>query len=391
VVNYRLHDWCISRQRYWGPPIPVIYCDKCGTVPVPEQDLPVVLPKVDDFKPDDSGISPLARVESWYRVSCPTCNGQARRETDVSDTFLDSAWYFLRYPSADRNDVPFDATITDKWLPVDSYIGGNEHAVLHMLYSRFITMVLHDAKMLPFDEPFTRFRAHGTIVREGAKMSKSRGNVVNPDEYIEEWGADSFRTYLMFLGPYEEGGDFQDRGISGVKRFLDRLWSSALEAQREGEPDAAVMRKLHKTIRKVTEDVPRLSYNTAIAAMMEYMKALRANERTPHVREVEPVLQLVAPFAPHVAEELWERFGHKRSVFDSGWPEFDAGLAADELVTIAVQVNGKTRGTIQVAPDSAQDVALKAALGDQSIARFVLTDPTRVIFVPGRLLNIVVK
>jgi leucyl-tRNA synthetase len=391
VVNYRLHDWCISRQRYWGPPIPVIYCERCGPVPVPESDLPVVLPKVDDFRPDDSGISPLARVESWYRVPCPTCGAPARRETDVSDTFLDSAWYYLRYPSADRPDIAFDAVLTDRWLPVDSYIGGNEHAVLHLLYSRFITMVLHDAGLLPFEEPFTKFRAHGTIVRDGAKMSKSRGNVVNPDEYIEQWGADSFRAYLMFLGPYEEGGDFQDRGISGVKRFLDRLWSSTIEAQRSGDPDPAVMRKLHKTIRKVSEDIPGLSYNTAIAAMMEYMNALRANERAPHLSEVEPLVQLSAPFAPHIAEELWERLGHKRSIFDSGWPTHDPELAADDLITIAVQVNGKTRGTLQLAPDVQQDAALTAAMADHAIARFVTTDPARVIFVPGRLLNIVVK
>jgi leucyl-tRNA synthetase len=391
VVNYRLHDWCISRQRYWGPPIPVIYCDKCGAVPVPEKDLPVVLPKVDDFRPDDSGISPLARVESWYRVPCPQCGAQARRETDVSDTFLDSSWYFLRYPSVGRDDVAFDPVITDKWLPVDSYIGGNEHAVLHLLYSRFVTMVLHDIGLLPFDEPYVKFRAHGTIVKDGAKMSKSRGNVVVPDQVIEKWGADAFRTYLMFLGPYEEGGDYQDRGISGVKRFLDRLWTSALEAQRDGQPDPAVMRKLHKTIRKVTEDLPHLSYNTAIAAMMEYMNAMRASQRTPHMQEVEPLVQLAAPFAPHITEELWERFGHKRSVFDSGWPEFDAELAADDMVTIAVQVNGKTRGTIHVAPDAKQEAALEAALADQAIARFVATDPSRVIFVPGRLLNIVVK
>jgi leucyl-tRNA synthetase len=389
VVNYRLHDWCISRQRFWGPPIPFIYCDKCGIVPVPESQLPVVLPMVEDFQPDDSGVSPLARVESWYRVACPSCGGQGRRETDVSDTFLDSSWYYLRYPSARREDVAFDPVLTDKWLPVDSYIGGNEHAVLHLLYSRFVTMVLHDAGMLPFDEPFARFRAHGTIVRDGAKMSKSRGNVVNPDEYIEEWGADAFRTYLMFLGPYEEGGDFQDRGISGVKRFLDRLWASALEAQRSGAPDVAVMRKLHKTIRKVTEDVPKLSYNTAIAAMMEYMNALRAGERTPHIAETEPLIQLVAPFAPHVAEELWERFGHKRTIFDCGWPSFDPELAADELVTMAVQVNGKTRGTIQVAPDATQEDALAAAMADPAIARFVTNDPARVVFVKGRLLNIV--
>jgi leucyl-tRNA synthetase len=274
---------------------------------------------------------------------------------------------------------------------VDSYIGGNEHAVLHMLYSRFITMVLKDAGHLPFEEPFTRFRAHGTIVREGAKMSKSRGNVVNPDEYMEDWGADSFRTYLMFLGPYEEGGDFQDRGISGVRRLLDRLWSSVLDAERAGDGDPAVMRKLHKTIRKVTEDIPALTYNTAIAAMMEYMNALRASERRPHVQETEPLVQLVAPFAPHIAEELWERLGHKRSIFDSGWPTFDPALAADDVATIAVQVNGKTRGTIQVAPDADQAAALAAAMADQGIARFVTTDPSRVIFVKGRLLNIVVK
>jgi leucyl-tRNA synthetase len=389
VVNYRLHDWCISRQRYWGPPIPIIYCEKCGIVPVPESDLPVELPKVENFQPDDSGISPLARVESWYRVKCPTCGGSARRETDVSDTFLDSSWYYLRYPSAQRDDVAFDPVLTDKWLPVDSYIGGNEHAVLHLLYSRFITMVLHDGGMLPFEEPFARFRAHGTIVRDGAKMSKSRGNVVIPDEYIKKWGADSFRTFLMFLGPYEEGGDFQDNGILGVRRFLDRLWISALEAERGGQPDAAVMRKLHKTIRKVTEDIPTLNYNTAIAAMMEYMNAMRAGERTPHMDEVKPLVQLVAPFAPHIAEELWERFGHSRSIFDCGWPEFDPDLAADELITMAVQVNGKTRGTIQVAPDVGQEEALAAAMADPTIARFVTSDPARVVFVKGRLLNIV--
>jgi leucyl-tRNA synthetase len=391
VVNYRLHDWCISRQRYWGPPIPIVYCDACGVVPVPESDLPVVLPHVEDFRPDDSGVSPLARVESWYRVKCPSCGAMGRRETDVSDTFLDSSWYFLRYPSTGRDNVAFDPVLTDKWLPVDSYIGGNEHAVLHLLYSRFITMVLHDAGLVPFDEPYAKFRAHGTIVRDGAKMSKSRGNVVNPDEYIDEWGADSFRTYLMFLGPYEEGGDFQDRGISGVKRFLDRLWASVVDAQRRGDADPAVLRKLHKTIRKVTEDIHSLSYNTAIAAMMEYMKVLRASERTPHLNEVEPLVQLAAPFAPHIAEELWERLGHKRSIFDSGWPSFDPELAADETVTMAVQVNGKTRGTIQVAPDISQQGALAAAMDDPSIARFVTTDPSRVIYVPGRLLNIVVK
>jgi leucyl-tRNA synthetase len=389
LVTYRLHDWCISRQRYWGPPIPVIYCDECGLQAVPENDLPVELPFVEDFKPDDTGVSPLARAESWYRVPCPECGKPGRRETDVSDTFLDSAWYFLRYPSNDRDDVPFDRELTHKWLPVHTYIGGNEHAVLHLLYSRFVTMVLHDAGLLRFEEPYARFRAHGLIIREGAKMSKSRGNVITPDLYIDEWGADTFRTYLMFLGPFEEGGDFREAGISGVRRFLDRLWRAALEARPDGPPDGEVLRKLHQTIRKVGDDVPRLSYNTAIAAMMEYMNVLRYNERTPHVREVEPLVQLVAPFAPHIAEELWERLGHFESVFDAGWPRYDAALAAEDLVEMAVQVNGKTRGRVQVTRDVTEQDAVAAALAIPTIAKFVTGVPKKVIFVRGRLLNMV--
>ena len=391
AVNiYRLHDWCISRQRYWGPPIPIIYCDACGIVPVPEEDLPVLLPYLKDFKPDDSGISPLARHEEWYRVSCPKCGGKARRETDVSDTFLDSSWYFLRYPSVGVDDQPFEPGVTKKWLPVNSYIGGNEHAVLHLLYSRFITMVLCDGGHFEFEEPFTRFRAHGMIVRDGSKMSKSRGNVVIPDAYIEQWGADTFRTYLMFLGPFEEGGDFRDQGISGVRRFIERLWSSVRASTTEGETDPLVLRKLHQTIRKVGEDIPRLSYNTAIAAMMEYMNVLRRGERVPHRAEVEPVVQLVAPFAPHVAEELWEQLGHTESVFDSGWPGFDPALAAEETIQLAVQVNGKLRGTLQVAPSISQDAALDLALAESSVSKFVTSTPRKVVFVPGRLLNIVV-
>jgi len=389
VVNYRLHDWCISRQRYWGPPIPVIYCDACGTVPVPAKDLPVLLPNIPDFKPDDSGVSPLARHEEWYRVPCPTCGKPARRETDVSDTFLDSGWYFLRYPSVGRDDVAFDAATTKKWLPVNSYIGGNEHAVLHLLYSRFLTMVLHDAGYLEFDEPFTKFRAHGMIIRDGAKMSKSKGNVVNPDDYFDGWGADTFRTYLMFLGPFEEGGDFRDAGISGVKSFLTRLWISARDSHTNGEPDRDVMRKLHQTIRKVGEDIPKLSYNTSIAAMMECLNVVRRGERVAHRAEVEPMVQLVAPFAPHLAEELWEMLGHTRSVFDSGWPAFDAALATQDTVTIAVQVGGKTRGTVVVSPEAGEAEVLAAVMADAGIAKFITGTPKKVIFVPKRLLNVV--
>jgi leucyl-tRNA synthetase len=389
VTNYRLHDWCISRQRYWGPPIPVIYCDTCGMQAVPEKDLPVVLPDISDFRPDDTGVSPLARHDEWYRVPCPECGKSARRETDVSDTFLDSAWYFLRYPSVDRDDVPFDRELTKKWLPVASYIGGNEHSVLHLLYARFITMVLKDGGFVDFEEPFARFRAHGTIVRDGSKMSKSRGNVVNPDQYIEQWGADTFRTYLMFLGPYEEGGDFRDAGIAGVKRFLDRLWASVGAVRDDGEPDVGVMRKLHQTIRKVGDDTARLGYNTAIAAMMEYMNVLRARERTPHRAEVEPLVVIVAPYAPHLAEELWEKLGREGSVFDAGWPKADASLAAEDRIELVVQVNGKTRSRVSLGRDATQEDALAAALADATVQRFATGTPKKVVFVPGRLLNLV--
>jgi leucyl-tRNA synthetase len=380
VVNFRLHDWCISRQRYWGPPIPIIYCDACGTVPVPESQLPVELPFIPDFKPD----------EDWYRVPCPTCGAPARRETDVSDTFLDSAWYFLRYPSATRSDVAFDAERTTRWLPVDSYIGGNEHAVLHLLYSRFVTMVMKDAGHIDFEEPFTRFRAHGMIIREGAKMSKSKGNVINPDVYMEEWGADAFRMYLMFLGPYEEGGDFRDQGISGVRRFLDRLWASVRDASTTGAPDANVVRQLHRTIKKVGEDTASLSYNTAIAAMMECLNHVRSGDRPVHREEVLPLVQLVSAYAPHFAEECWELLGHTGSVFDAGWPTFDPSMLVDNEVDLVVQVNGKVRGKLRVAVDVTQEAAMAAAMADAGIAKFAVGEIKKVIFVPKRLLNIVV-
>ena len=391
-VNYRLHDWTISRQRYWGPPIPILYCDACGIVPVPEDQLPVELPFIQDYKPDASGISPLARHEEWYRTTCPGCGGQARRETDVSDTFLDSAWYFLRYPSTDFDAVPFDPQLTKKWLPVDSYIGGNEHAVLHLLYARFVTMALHDMGHVHFEEPFTRFRAHGLIVKEGAKMSKSRGNVVVPDKYIENWGADTFRTYLMFLGPYQEGGDFRDSGISGPYNFLTRLWDSVLSAV-DRPIEAGVEQKLHATIKKVTEDLEALSYNTAIAAMMEYLNVVRAGGRTPERAAVEPLVTLVAPFAPHLAEELWERLGRGgSSLFDEArWPSFDADKAVADTVEFVVQVNGKVRARMEMARGIEESAARDAALADEHVQRWIEGKQVRkTIFVPDRLLNLVV-
>lgn len=391
-VNYRLHDWCISRQRYWGPPIPIIHCDACGPVGVPEDQLPVVLPRVEDFKPDDSGVSPLARVEEWYRTTCPSCGAEARRETDVSDTFLDSGWYFLRYPSTDFDDRAFDDAITKRWLPVDTYIGGNEHAVLHLMYARFLTMVLHDLGKLDFEEPFTVFRAHGLITHEGAKMSKSRGNVVVPDPIIEEFGADTFRLYLMFLGPFEEGGDYRDEGIQGPFGFLHRLWDTVVNAV-DGEADPDVERKVHQTIKQVTEQIPRLSYNTAIAALMECLNVVRAGGRTAARAEVEPLVVMVAPFAPHVAEELWAHLGHDGSIFDgANWPTYDEAKTVEEAVQVAVQVNGKLRGTVSVAVDAPEDAVVAAARSDDNVARHLEgKTERRVIYVAGRLVNFVVS
>ena len=393
-VRYRLHDWCISRQRYWGPPIPVLYCEKCGVVPVPEKDLPVELPLIEDFRPDDTGVSPLARHEEWYFVKCPQCGGKARRETDVSDTFLDSAWYHLRYPSTEFHDRPFDPARTKKWLPVSSYIGGNEHAVLHLLYSRFVCMVLADLGHLHFDTPYPKFRAHGLIVKDGAKMSKSRGNVVVPDTYIQQWGADTFRMYLMFLGPFQEGGDFRDSGIVGQRRFLEKVWAFVHEAAAAGgggeaAAPASVAQKLHRTIRKVSADTEELQYNTAIAAMMEYVNELKHGTATKEL--IEPLLIMLAPYAPHIAEELWSVLGHETSIFEARWPAFDERLTSAGDVEIAVQVNGKLRSRLTVPRGMAEKDVLDRVLADEAVKKFVDGKKVKkVIYVQDRLVNLVV-
>ncbi|HXW97424.1 MAG TPA: leucine--tRNA ligase [Gemmatimonadales bacterium] len=391
VVQYRLHDWCISRQRYWGPPIPIIYCDACGPVPVPEKDLPVLLPRIEDFRPDDSGVSPLARHEEWYYVPCPSCGKRARRETDVSDTFLDSAWYYLRYPSTEFDDRPFDPVRTRTWCPVTTYIGGNEHAVLHLLYSRFLAMALKDLGHVQFEEPFTRFRAHGLIVKDGAKMSKSRGNVVIPDDYIAQWGADTFRMYLMFLGPLQEGGDFRDAGINGPRRFLDRVWNLVLEAEDGGgELRKDLVVRWHATKKKAAEDIEALHYNTAIAALMELVNHMKeAGSRDRQI--VRDLVVMLAPFAPHFAEECWERLGGAGSVFDAGWPSWDEKLTVADEIELPVQVSGKTRGKVMVPNGAPQELVLERALADPTVQRFVAGKEVRkVIHVPNRLLNIVV-
>ncbi len=391
-VNYRLRDWCVSRQRYWGPPIPIVHCEKCGTVPVPETDLPVLLPESDDYIPDGSGKSPLARNEAWARTACPSCGGEARRETDVSDNFLDSAWYFLRYPSNDCETGFVDPAITKRWLPVDMYIGGKEHSFGHLLYFRFITMVLHDLGHLDFEEPARSFRAHGIITKDGGKMSKSKGNVVNPDDFIVRFGADTFRLYLMFIGPFTLGGDFDDQGIVGCRRFLDRLWDLVQSGTNKNAPDSC-LRLLHRSIKKVGEDIAALSYNTAIAQLMTLSNELRSQDAR-HPKILESLLILLSPFAPFIAEELWRALGHdgeNASIFKEKWPGYDEAMLVDETVTVVVQVNGKLRGQIQVPRDMDRAEVEKLALADEKVQKHLLAPVRKVVVVPNKLVNIVVK
>ncbi|HAJ64038.1 MAG TPA: leucine--tRNA ligase [Cyanobacteria bacterium UBA8543] len=392
-VHYHLRDWLISRQRYWGPPIPIIYCQTCGTVPVPEDQLPVELPQTQDWLPKGTGNSPLADIPEFVNTTCPCCGGVARRETDVSDNFLDSAWYFLRYPSSHCSDIPFDPQITATWLPVDMYIGGAEHSVLHLLYSRFITMVLHDLGYIPFEEPFRCFRAHGLLTKDGAKMSKSKGNVVNPDQYIEEYGADTLRTYLMFLGSYDQGGDFSDRGIAGIQRFLNRVWQLVMRHQDSlpsNELDVESQRRLHQTIYKVREDIQALKYNTAIATLMSYLNTLEAKEHLSQA-EIKPYVLMLAPFAPHITEELWSRMGESYSIHQQPFPQANPMFLTQAQVTISVQINGRTRTTLQLAPDASQEEAIALATQSESLQRYINEQEVRrVVYVPGRVLNLVV-
>ena len=394
TVKYRLRDWLISRQRYWGPPIPIIYCDKCGTVPVPEKDLPVLLPELDDWLPTKTGSSPLGKLPDFVNTECPQCRGSAKRETDVSDNFLDSGWYFLRYPSVGIDNKIFDEKLMAKWLPVDMYIGGPEHSVLHLLYSRFLTMALYDLGHLTFDEPYNRFRAHGLITKDGAKMSKSHGNVVNPDEYIERVGADTLRMYLMFLGPFKQGGDFTDDGMGGISRFLKRIWNLAISSNglyKPGIPEIESLKKLHRTIHRVTEDIKVLKYNTAISALMEYSNWLKNKEEI-FEAEIINLLLLLAPFAPYMTEELWDRIGGEYSIHHQAWPDSDPDLLIIERVTIGVQVNGRVRDTIEIDIDASKEEALTVALHSEIINRFINDDRVeRVVYIPAKILNIVTQ
>lgn len=396
-VTYRLRDWLISRQRYWGPPIPIVYCADCGPQAVPEAELPVRLPYVEQFRP--TGVAPLAAVEEFVHTSCPVCGGPAQRETDVSDTFLDSAWYFLRYPSTDSSTYPWNAERTARWLPVDQYAGGPEHATMHHLYARFITRALHDLGHLPFKEPFRRLRLHGTITHGGAKMSKSRGNVISPDGYLARYGTDVTRMYMLFLGPWEEGGDFSDAGIGGIARFVGRVW----EALRNPPPvfssdatrlsEAAQLRA--RTITRVGESIAELRFHVAIAALMEALGWLREhaaslNETAWRAFRREFTL-LLAPLAPHLAEELWAVQGEPFSVHTQPWPVAEPAPMAVATLELAVQVGGKLRDRI-TAPANADEAALTAlALASPRVqAALGGVPPTRVVVVPGKIVNLVV-
>jgi leucyl-tRNA synthetase len=388
--TYHLRDWLISRQRYWGPPIPIVYCPRCGIVPVPEKDLPVLLPHVEKFKPSGTGQSPLASVEKFVETRCPKCQGPARRETDVSDTFLDSSWYFLRYPSVQEKKKAFDEKLTKKWLPVDMYIGGQEHAVLHLLYSRFVAMVLYDLKKLDFKEPFKKFRAHGLLTKEGAKMSKSKGNVVNPDDYYKEYGADTLRTYLMFSGPFEEGGDWQDRGIVGVKRFMDKIYQLKDRAKEEIKETVEIKRLINKTIKKVTEDMENLSYNTVVSSLMILTnEMLKQNQISRFSFEI--ILKMLAPFAPYLSEEIWHQLGNKNSIHNQKWPSYNSNLIKEKKLTLIVQVNGKMRDQFEAEAGISRDVAEKKALSREKIKNWLIGKKIkRIIFVPDKIINIVV-
>ena len=403
-VSYRLRDWLISRQRYWGTPIPIVYCDSCGIVPVPEDQLPVTLPLDAEFAP--TGQSPLVSHEAFLHTTCPTCGGDARRETDTMDTFVDSSWYWYRYTSPEEAGAPFDVERVKQWTPVDLYCGGIEHAILHLLYARFFTRVLRDIGLVDHSEPFTRLRNQGMILSiEGTKMSKSRGTQIGPDELVEEYGADALRLHLMFLGPWEQGGPWNDRGITGMQRFIRRAFQlvsetgTSVPVDDEKVEGVDGLRSLtHRTIKRVTDDLDGFQFNTMIAALIEFTNELMKQKdglltRTPAWREaMETLTLLMAPSTPYAAEEMWSRLGKPYSVHQQSWPVWIASLAAVRTVEIPVQVNGKVRDKLTVDADATESEVLTMAKASQRVAEHLEGKTVvREVFVPGRMVNFVAK
>ena len=417
TVTYRLRDWIVSRQRYWGAPIPIIYCDKCGTVPVPEAELPVMLPTDVDFRP--TGESPLARSEQFVNTTCPQCGGPAKRETDTLDTFVDSSWYFFRYLDPHNTEEFARMDRMQKWMPVDLYVGGAEHSVLHLLYARFLTKALFDHDLSPVPEPFAKLRHQGTILGpDGNKMSKSKGNVIDPDELVAEHGADAVRMYLAFMGPYDQGGPWSPGGIKGVERFLARVErviskrdSSPLpqaealndenindrhsenvplgtfEESRNASESRDATKHRHQIIKKVTENTKTLRFNTAISALMEWLNELE--KRGASAEDKLTLVSLLNPYAPHLSEELWETLGKQQFLATKPWPEFDATQIADDTVTIAVQVNGKLRGTFEAQTGEQQDVLITTAKTLPNVAKYLTSAPRKSIVIPDKLVSFV--
>lgn len=391
TVNYKLRDWVFSRQRYWGEPIPLIHCRSCGVVPVPEDQLPVRLPEVEHYEPSGTGESPLATIDDWVNVPCPACGGAAKRETNTMPQWAGSCWYYLRFIDPKNSKALADPTLLKKWLPVDMYVGGAEHAVLHLLYARFWHKVLYDEGVVPTKEPFYRLRNQTMIQGEdGQKMSKSRGNVVNPDSVLAEYGADTFRTYEMFMGPMGSTIPWSTASIEGVHRFLGRVWR-LMPLCTAGQPSKEELAILHKTIRKVSEDMENLSFNTSIAQMMVCVNTLY-DLGTVHPETLAHLLCLLAPFAPHMTEEMWKALGKTGSIHRAPWPIFDPHLAVDAEIAIAVQVNGKLRGTLQVAAEATQTEIIALAKADPAIQKYLAEGTLRKeIYVPGKIVNFVVS
>ncbi len=393
TVNYKLRDWVFSRQRYWGEPIPIIHCEKCGCVPVPEEELPLLLPEVESYQPTGTGESPLADIDEWVNTTCPCCGAPAKRETNTMPQWAGSSWYFLRYVDNKNDKELVSKEKASKLLPVDMYIGGVEHAVLHLLYSRFYTKFLHDIGVIDFDEPFKKLFNQGMIGKDGAKMSKSKGNVVSPDELVNDYGCDSLRLYELFVGPPELDSEWDDRGIDGVYRFLNRFWKLALDnVDGKVAPTDETVRLRHKLVKDITTRLEGFNLNTVVSGFMEYNNKFYeiARKQGGIDRDIlETMTILLAPFTPHIASELWEQFGHKGSIFDEKWPEYDESKMVEDTIEIAVQVNGKTRGTASIAADASKDDAIAAA--KEAIADKLTGTIIKEIYVPGRIVNIVMK
>lgn len=391
-VNYKLRDWVFSRQRYWGEPIPLIHCDDCGWVPVPESELPVMLPDVENYEPTDSGESPLANIHEWVNTSCPKCGKEAKRETDTMPQWAGSSWYFLRYTDPHNDECLASKEALDYWMPVDWYNGGMEHTTLHLLYSRFWHKFLYDIGVVPGPEPYAKRTSHGMILGDNnEKMSKSRGNVVNPDDIVRDYGADTLRTYEMFIGDFEKAVPWSENGVKGCRRFLERVWRLQ-DILVDGENYTKDLEtQMHKTIKKVSEDYENLKFNTGIAALMTLVNHFNDHGSLTK-KDFETFLILLNPVAPHITEELWELAGFEGHIYNSTWPKFDEDKTVDDVIELPVQVNGKVRGKIKISPDASQELAREKALEDENIKKFIEgKNIVKEIFVMGKIYNIVVK